>query len=150
MKGIYKSFGANDVLNGVDFILEKGSIHALLGENGAGKSTLMNILGNILIQDKGEIYVDGKLTELPRDEKLRGERISFIHQELSLINDLNIYENLFLGAELKKHFFLDRKVMEEKACATLERMGVQISPLTLVGDLTPSYKQIVEIGRAHV
>lgn len=148
MKGIYKSFGANDVLNGVDFILEKGSIHALLGENGAGKSTLMNILGNILIQDKGEIYVDGKLTELPRDEKLRGERISFIHQELSLINDLSIYENLFLGAELKKHFFLDRKVMEEKACATLERMGVQISPLTLVGDLTPSYKQIVEIARA--
>ena len=148
MKGIYKSFGANDVLKGVNFTLEKGSIHALLGENGAGKSTLMNILGSILIQDKGDIYIDGKLTRLPRDAKFREEKISFIHQELSLVNDLNIYENLFLGSELKKGVFLDRKKMEEKARVTLERMGVHISPLTLVGDLAPSYKQIVEIARA--
>lgn len=148
MKGIYKSFGANNVLKGVDFTLERGSIHALLGENGAGKSTLMNILGSILMQDKGEIHIDGKLTELPRDAKLREEKISFIHQELSLVNDLNIYENLFLGSELKNGFLLDRKGMEAKARATLERMGVDISPLTLVGDLAPSYKQIVEIARA--
>ena len=148
MKGIYKSFGANDVLKNVDFTLEKGSIHALLGENGAGKSTLMNILGSILIQDQGEIYVDGKLTELPRDAKYREEKISFIHQELSLVNDLNIYENLFLGSELKKGIFLDRKEMENKARMTLERMGVNVSPLTLVGELAPSYKQIVEIARA--
>ena len=148
MKGIYQSFGSNDVLKGVDFTLEKGSIHALLGENGAGKSTLMNILGSLLIQDKGEIHVDGKLTELPRDAKFREEKISFIHQELSLVNDLNIYENLFLGSELKKGVLLDRKAMEERAHVTLERMGVHISPLTLVGDLAPSYKQIVEIARA--
>jgi len=148
MKGIYKSFGANNVLKGVDFTLEKGSIHALLGENGAGKSTLMNILGSILTQDSGEIHIDGKLTELPQDAKFREEKISFIHQELSLVNDLNIYENLFLGSELKKGVFLDRKGMEDKARATLERMGVHISPLMLVGDLAPSYKQIVEIARA--
>jgi len=148
MKGIYHSFGANNVLKGVDFTLEKGSIHALLGENGAGKSTLMNILGSILVQDDGEIYIDGKLTELPRDAKLREEKISFIHQELSLVNDLNIYENLFLGSELKKGFFLDRNGMEEKARLTLEKMGVHINPRTLVADLAPSYKQIVEIARA--
>ena len=148
MKGIYKSFGANDVLKGVDFTLEKGSIHALLGENGAGKSTLMNILGSILIQDDGVIHVDGKLTELPRDAKFREEKISFIHQELSLVNDLNIYENLFLGSEMKKGIFLDHKGMEDKARAILKKMGVSISPQTLVGDLAPSYKQIVEIARA--
>ena len=148
MKGIYKSFGANNVLKGVDFTLEKGSIHALLGENGAGKSTLMNILGSLLVQDQGDITVDGKLTELPRDAKYRDEKISFIHQELSLVNDLNIYENLFLGAELRKGPFLDRKTMEQKAAAALSKMGVDISPLTRVGDLAPSYKQIVEIARA--
>ena len=148
MKGIYHSFGANNVLKGVDFTLEKGSIHALLGENGAGKSTLMNILGSILFQDEGEIHIDGNLTELPRDAKFREEKISFIHQELSLVNDLNIYENLFLGSELKKGLFLDRKGMEDKARITLERMGVDISPLALVSDLAPSYKQIVEIARA--
>jgi len=148
MKGIYKSFGVNDVLKGVDFTLEKGSIHALLGENGAGKSTLMNILGSILIQDQGEIHVGGKLTELPQDAKFREEKISFIHQELSLINDLSIYENLFLGAELKNGLLIDRKKMAEMAQTALGKMGVHISPQTLVGDLAPSYKQIVEIARA--
>ena len=148
MKGIYHSFGANNVLKGVDFTLERGSIHALLGENGAGKSTLMNILGSILVQDEGEIYVDGKLTELPRSALFKEEKISFIHQELSLVNDLNIYENLFLGSELKKGVFLDRKGMEDKARMILARMGIHISPRTLVSDLAPSYKQIVEIARA--
>ena len=148
MKNIYKSFGANDVLKGVDFALEKGSIHALLGENGAGKSTLMNILGSILLQDSGEVHVGGRLTELPKDAKYRDEKISFIHQELSLVNDLSIYENLFLGHELKKGVFIDRKTMEEKSKAALEKIGVDISPRTLVSELSPSYKQIVEIARA--
>lgn len=148
MKEITKSFGTNDVLKNVDFTLEKGSIHALLGENGAGKSTLMNILGNILTPDAGEIYVDGKLIDLSRDTGLREEKISFIHQELSLVNDLNIYENLFLGVELKKGLLLDRKGMEEKARATLEKMGIDISPLSKISELAPSYKQIVEIARA--
>ena len=122
------------MLKGVDFTLQKASIHALLGENGAGKSTLMNILSGILPHDQGDIMVQGN--------------ISFIHQELSLVNDLNIYENLFLGAELKKGPLLNRKEMAQKAQAALERMGVAISPHTLVGDLSPSYKQMVEIARA--
>ena len=135
MQGIFKSFGANNVLKGVDFTLQKGSIHALLGENGAGKSTLMNILSGLLPMDAGTINMpDGK--------------ISFIHQELSLVNDLNIYENLFLGAELKKGFMLDRKAMIHQARQALEKMGVDINPQTMVGDLSPSYKQIVEIARA--
>jgi len=148
MKGIYKSFGANNVLKGVDFTLEKGSIHALLGENGAGKSTLMNILGSILVQDQGDVYLDGQLRKLPQDAKFKEAKISFIHQELSLVNDLNIYENLFLGSELKNGLLLNHQKMIEASQKILARMGVQISPLTLVGDLAPSYKQIVEIARA--
>ena len=146
MKDIYKSFGTNNVLKGVDFTLEKGSIHALLGENGAGKSTLMNILGGLLEVDKGTISVTGTLVS---DQKsVIDEKIGFVHQELSLVNDLNIFENLFLGNEKKKGIFLDKKAMSAEAQATLDRMGVDIDPYTMVSELSPSYKQIVEIARA--
>lgn len=146
MKGIFKSFGVNDVLKDVDFILEKGSIHALLGENGAGKSTLMNILGGLLDTDAGTITVTG--TTIKDNKSVIDEKIGFVHQELSLVNDLNIYENLFLGNEKKKGIFLDKKEMSKEAQITLERMGVDISPQTMVSELAPSYKQIVEIARA--
>lgn len=146
MKDIYKSFGTNDVLKGVDFILEKGSIHALLGENGAGKSTLMNILGGLLNADIGTITVTGEAVAV--NPQIIDEKIGFVHQELSLVNDLNIFENLFLGNEIKKGIFLDKKTMCEQAQATLDRMGVDIDPYTMVSELSPSYKQIVEIARA--
>ena len=101
MRGIYKSFGANNVLKNVDFSLNGGEICALLGENGAGKSTLMNILGGVLPGDRGEIRLDGAPVrfQTPADSLHAG--IAFIHQELSLINDLAIYENMFIGRELK-------------------------------------------------
>ena len=148
MKGIKKSFGANYVLKGVDFFLEKGSIHALLGENGAGKSTLMNILGNVVHRDEGKIFLDDKEVDLSEGARLVRENVAFIHQELSLVNDLNIFENLFLGKELKKGFLLDKKTMCQQTKAVLDRMGVDIDPYTLVSELNPSYKQISEIARA--
>ncbi|MCL2400242.1 MAG: sugar ABC transporter ATP-binding protein [Defluviitaleaceae bacterium] len=148
MKAIKKSFGANYVLKGVNFTLEKGSIHALLGENGAGKSTLMNILGNVVLKDEGSIIIDGKEIDQLRDQKVITGKIGFIHQELSLVNDLNIFENLYLGSELKKGFLLDKKTMESKSKEVLTRMGVNIHPNTLVGELNPSYKQVTEIARA--
>jgi len=148
MKGIEKSYGANYVLKGVGLAVEKGSIHALLGENGAGKSTLMNILGNVVYKDEGQIFVGGEEVDPARNPKLIDEKVAFIHQELSLINDLNIFENLYLGKELKKGFLLDKKTMADRAKEVLGRMGVDISPNTLVSDLNPSYKQITEIARA--
>ena len=148
MKGMKKSFGANYVLKGVDFALEKGSIHALLGENGAGKSTLMNILGDVIPKDEGQIIIDGKDIETSGGSRLIHENIAFIHQELSLINDLNIFENLYLGKELKKGVLLDKKTMCQKTKEILDRIGVDIDPYTLVSELNPSYKQISEIARA--
>ncbi|MCL2387943.1 MAG: sugar ABC transporter ATP-binding protein [Defluviitaleaceae bacterium] len=148
MKGIKKSFGANYVLKGVDFAVEKGSIHALLGENGAGKSTMMNILGNVLHKDEGQIFIGGEEVEPAKNPRLIEEKVAFIHQELSLVNDLNIFENLYLGKELKKWGLLDKKTMSGRASEVLERMGVNINPYTMVSELNPSYKQITEIARA--
>ena len=115
MKGIYKSFGANDVLRDVSFTLNGGEICALLGENGAGKSTLMNILGGVHHADQGQILLDGKRVafQTPADSLKHG--IAFIHQELNLVNDLAIYENMFIGHELrKKNRFLDSAAMIAK------------------------------------
>ena len=148
MKGIKKSFGANYVLKEVDFCAQKGSIHALLGENGAGKSTLMNILGNVVQKDEGQIFIEGEEVDPAKSAKVIEEKVAFIHQELSLVNDLNIFENLYLGSELTKGIFLDKKTMADRTSEVLLRMGVDISPATMVSELSPSYKQITEIARA--
>ena len=143
MKGIEKSFNENRVLKQVDFRLKEGSIHALLGENGTGKTTLMNILGGVLPRDAGQVLIGGK----PVEETSHG-MIAFIHQELSLINDLNVCENMFLGREPKKGLLIDRALMEKRTADILSRMNVELSPNTMVGELNASYKQIVEIARA--
>ena len=91
MEKISKSFGANNVLQDVDFSLGTGEICALLGENGAGKSTLMNILGGVLAPDSGSISLDGKQVRFTSPVQSLDAGIGFIHQELNLINDLTIY-----------------------------------------------------------
>ena len=96
MQNIYKSFGANDVLTDVGFELHSGEICALLGENGAGKSTLMNILGGVLPADSGTIQIDGKEVRFDSPVDSLDAGIGFIHQELNLVNDLTIYENMFI------------------------------------------------------
>lgn len=149
MKNIHKSFGSNDVLKGVSFSLKGGEICALLGENGAGKSTLMNILGGIHQMDDGFIHIDGKpvVFQAPGESQKAG--IAFIHQELNLINDLPIYENMFLGRELKtKRGGLDLEKMIQETEEVFKRMNLQLNPKTMVRDLDASYKQIVEICRA--
>ena len=148
MKNIYKSFGANNVLTDVSFELHSGEICALLGENGAGKSTLMNILGGVLPADRGTIEIDGKEVhfESPVDSLDAG--IGFIHQELNLVNDLTIYENMFITHFPQKGMFLDKSRMIQKTAELFERMGVELDPKTMVRDLDASYKQIVEISRA--
>lgn len=148
MDGIEKSFGSNCVLHGVDFCLKKGSIHALLGENGTGKTTLMNILGGVITGDKGEVTIDGMAKKVKEMVNKQRDEIAFIHQELTLVNDLNIYENLFLGCELKKGCKLDKKSMYQKSMEILKRMKIELNPATKVEDINASFKQIVEIARA--
>lgn len=149
MKGITKSFGANDVLQGIDFSLSGGEICALLGENGAGKSTLMNILGGVLKADHGTISIDGQQVEFTTPLDSLNAGVGFIHQELNLINDLAVYENMFISREIKKkNGLLDIGAMCEETRKVFERIDVDIDPKTMVRDLDASYKQIVEIARA--
>lgn len=149
MQGINKLFGNNHVLRDVDFSLDSGEICALLGENGAGKSTLMNILGGVLPADSGELFLDGKKVRFDTPIQSLKAGIGFIHQELNLINDLTIYENLFI-TELprKKSGFLDAQYMIREAKALFERMNIDLDPRGMVRDLDASYKQIVEICKA--
>jgi ribose transport system ATP-binding protein len=149
MRNIRKSFNGVPVLKDVNFSLKRGEIHALMGENGAGKSTLMNVLGGVIQPDDGEIFVEGRNVTIPNPRASQALGISFIHQELNLVNDLKIYENMFLGSELTNRFgMVDEKAMCERAAVTLERLGVALDPRTYVSDLDASMKQIVEIAKA--
>lgn len=149
MQKICKSFGANDVLKSVDFEVTGGEICALLGENGAGKSTLMNILGGVIPADSGSIAIDGNNTVFHNPAESMNAGIAFIHQELSLINDLYIFENMFIGREKKKkNGLLDSAFMIEKTRAVFDELDIKLDPRTMVRDLDASYKQIVEIARA--
>lgn len=148
MEKICKSFGANDVLQSVNFSLSTGEICALLGENGAGKSTLMNILGGVLTADSGSICLDGKQVTFASPVDSLDAGIGFIHQELNLINDLTIYENMFLTHLPKKGIFLDSRTMRQKTQELFDKMSIELDPGMMVRDLDASYKQIVEICRA--
>ncbi len=149
MRNIYKSFGANDVLRDIDFTVSGGEICALLGENGAGKSTLMNILGGVLPCDSGTVALDGRAVQFKTPAESLDAGIAFIHQELNLVNDLAIFENMYIGRELKtKSGFLDAKTMCEKCQDVFRRMDVDLDPRAMVRELDASYKQIVEIARA--
>ena len=149
MRDICKSFGSNEVLKDVNFSLKGGEICALLGENGAGKSTLMNILGGVLPADAGEVFLDGEPVVFETPAESLGSGIAFIHQELNLINDLAVYENMFIGREVKKkNGLLDAEYMIRETQAVFERMGIVMDPKIIVRDLDASYKQIVEISRA--
>lgn len=149
MNNIRKSFGSNDVLKDVSFKIKGGEICALLGENGAGKSTLMNILGGVHQKDSGSIFVDGKEVDFKVPVESQEAGIAFVHQELNLINDLPIYENMFIGREPKtKWGSIDIERMIEETKRIFEQMNVYLHPKKLVRELDSSYKQIVEICRA--
>ncbi|MDV2581915.1 sugar ABC transporter ATP-binding protein [Alkalibacillus haloalkaliphilus] len=149
MLNVNKSFGSNNVLEDVSITVNGGEIYALLGENGAGKSTLMNILGGVLPLDRGEICINGESVSFEKPADSQSSGIAFIHQELNLINDLPVYENMFIGREPKKRFGqLDHKKMIKETEDLFKSMDIDLDPKAMVGDLDASYKQIVEICRA--
>ena len=148
VRGITKSFGGGNVLDAVDFEIRGGEICALLGENGAGKSTLMNIIGGVIRADAGEILLDGKKTAFPNPAASQKAGIAFIHQELNLVNDLTVYENIFLGDYHKKGIFIDKSRMIRETAELFRRLGIAVSPETMVSELDASYKQMVEIARS--
>lgn len=151
MQNITMRFGSTLALDEVSFSVEKGEIHGLMGENGAGKSTLMNILGGVHTPASGKVIFEGQDITGINEKKASQCGIRFIHQELNLINDLKVYENLFLGDEIMEMFGLltDRKAMIARSAEVLKRVHLDnLSPLEEVSPLSTSQKQLIEIARA--
>lgn len=149
MRKIQKAFNGIPVLKGVDLTVEKGQVHALLGENGAGKSTLMNILTGVLTRDAGRIVFEGKELENISIKQSEELGLAFVHQELNLFNDLKVFENLFFNREYTKSFGrLNKKKMRQGSLELFESLGVDIDPDALVADLKTSQKQLLEICKA--
>jgi ribose transport system ATP-binding protein len=145
---VTKSFGAVQVLHGVSFELAPGRVIGLLGENGAGKSTLVKILAGYEPASGGQVRVDGAPVRFdgPRAAEARG--IVMIHQEFALAEDLTIAQNIFLGHELRRGWWLDEAAMRAETLRVLRQVGLAESPDTLVRNLIVAEKQLVEIAKA--
>ena len=148
LKNVHKSFGGVSVLNGVDFDLQKGSVHALVGQNGAGKSTMMKILTGVYTCDSGDIYIDGSKVKMNSYSDAVSHGISLIFQELSLIPTLTVAENIFLNREILEGPFLDKKSMERKAHKLLQSLDIDVDVHSRVEDLDVGVCQMIEIAKA--
>jgi len=150
LEGITKKFPGVTALNNVDFELLPGEVHVLFGENGAGKSTLIKILSGVYQPDAGQIHIEGQGTVLENPHAARLHGIGACYQEFSLVPQLSVVENLFLGRELKKGALMDKKRMFEEAQTHFHLLGMPIDfdLNTKIEDLDTSRRQIVEIVKA--
>lgn len=150
MVGITKLYPGVRALDNVNLSVERGEIHALVGENGAGKSTLMNVLSGTIVhgQYEGRILFNGVecMFKSVRDSEKLG--IVIIHQELALIPELSIGENMFLGNERKGALGIDWDETYSQASEYLEKVGLNESPTTLIKDIGTGKQQLVEIAKA--
>ncbi len=151
MKNITKEFPGVKALDNVNLVVERGEIHALIGENGAGKSTLMNVLSGIYPYGTytGEIYYNGKLCQFKTLKESEEQNIVIIHQELALIPLLSIGENMFLGNEFKNKFgYIDWNKTYAEAEKHMKQVGLHESPHALIKDIGTGKQQLVEIAKA--
>jgi len=150
LRGIQKSFGAVHVLRGVDLDVRRGQVTALVGDNGAGKSTLIKGIAGIHGFDEGEYLFEGEPVTVhgPRDANALG--IEVVYQDLSLCDNLDVVQNMFLGRELGSAAALDEDAMEARARETLDGLSVRTlqSVRTLVASLSGGQRQTVAIARS--
>lgn len=149
MKGITKRFPGVLALDHVDLTVYPGQVLALVGENGAGKSTLMKVLSGVHQMDEGEILMEGKPVKIenPLASQLMG--ISIIYQELSVLDNMNIAENIFLGREKRSgRVFVDKKQMHAEARKLLDEVGLDMDTHTMAGELSTAQKQMIEVAKA--
>lgn len=149
LENIVKTFPGVRALDGVSFSVMPGEVHALMGENGAGKSTLMKVLGGIHQPDEGDIFVEQAKVTMSGPLEAKAKGIVFIHQELSLAEELTVAENIYLGELPRKSFGrVDWGKLTERSNAILEKLNVGFDARTRVGDLSIANQQMVEIARA--
>jgi putative multiple sugar transport system ATP-binding protein len=150
MRGITKAFPGVKALDDVNLSVERGEIHALMGENGAGKSTLMKVLSGVYPAGEydGDILLDGEPTAFRsiRDSEAAG--VVIIHQELALVPQLSVAENIFLGNEQARRGVIDWGATTTRTMALLERVGLRDHPGTLVDAIGVGKQQLVEIAKA--
>jgi ribose transport system ATP-binding protein len=148
LREITKSFGGVEALRGVDFALYAGEIHGLVGENGAGKSTLMKIIAGVHPEFSGRLLLDGRETRFRSARDAHAAGIAMVHQELSVAPELSVAENVFLGAQPTNRFGLVQwRRMAREAAEQLKRFGIDVDPMSRLGDLPIGLQQLIEIAR---
>lgn len=148
LQEITKSFGGVEALRGVDFALYAGEIHGLVGENGAGKSTLMKIIAGVHPEFSGRLLLDGREIRFRSARDAHAAGIAMVHQELSVAPDLSVAENVFLGAQPTNRFGLVQwRRMAREAGEQLKRFGIDVDPMSRLGDLPIGLQQLIEIAR---
>lgn len=148
MNHIAKSFPSVKVLDDVTLKIRPGEVHAVMGENGAGKSTLMKILMGIYTADAGEVILNGQPMTVHNPREAMDKGVSMIHQELNPILDMQVFENIYVGRELKKGMLADRKGMIEGTKKLLRDLEIDISATAYMRDLSVAQCQLIEIVKA--
>jgi ribose transport system ATP-binding protein len=148
MRAVSKSFGGVHALRDVDFSLHAGEIHGLVGENGAGKSTLMKIIAGVHSGFEGEMLVEGKPVHFRSARDALAHGIGMVHQELSVIPDLTVAENVFLGQQpIKAGGVVDWARMNRDARKLVASLGLDLDPKTRIGSLPVGVQQLIELAR---
>ncbi len=148
MKHVYKSFMGIHALQDVHFDAYPGKVNVLIGENGAGKSTLMKILVGAYTRDEGQILIDGKEVDIHDPFTAKENRVAMIYQELNLEPYMSVADNIFLGKEIHKGPWVNKKVSLQKAKELLDRYDMDIDPAVTVGSLSVAKQQMLEIVKA--
>ncbi|WP_409197438.1 sugar ABC transporter ATP-binding protein [Jannaschia sp. M317] len=148
LRAIDRSFGAVQVLHGITLDLMPGEVHALIGENGAGKSTTMKIMSGYLAPTAGQVLLDDQPVTFADSQDAEARGVVLIHQEFNLAEQLTVEQNIFLGHELKKGLFLDKRAMRDRTRALLDRLNCGVAPGARVRDISNPDKQMVEIAKA--
>ncbi|MBB6714438.1 sugar ABC transporter ATP-binding protein [Clostridium gasigenes] len=150
MEGVSKIFPGVKALDNVNVTAYGGEVTALMGENGAGKSTLMKILSGVYEKNEGKVFIDGTEAKIKGIKSAEEYGITIIHQEMSVLNNLTVAENIFLGNEKSNKFTgkINNKELVERSKLFLEQIGCNIDPNKLVGNINIGEKQMVEIAKA--
>lgn len=144
---IVKEFPGTKALKGVSIDLYRGEVHAVAGENGAGKSTLMNIISGGMKQTKGELFIKGKEISFASPKDAQNQGVGLVHQELALFPELTVAENIFVERLPQKNGMIQREVLNQKAADVLSQFDSDIKPTQMIGELSVSQQQIVEIAK---
>ena len=146
---VSKRYGGVRALEDVDFVCDRGKIHAVLGENGAGKSTLIKIVAGVVQPDSGSITLDGQSHRFANPAAATAAGVVCIFQELSLMPDLSVADNISIAAPPRRFGLIDARAQRRQAEALLAQVGCEdVNPLSRVRDLPLSRRQMVEIAKA--